>query len=151
MSAYVEEPGLSQVVTYAGFWRRFGAHFIDTCLVSLVFMALGLLMGMTVASGDANPEDFTILDGLSVIAGWLYYTLMESSSKQGTIGKQVMGIRVTDLEGGQISFARANGRHFGKILSALILGIGYLMILFTEKKQTLHDMMAGCLVVKKTQ
>ena len=106
---------------------------------------------MTGDVGEAYAEDFTALDGFSIIAGWLYYALMESSSKQGTIGKQVMGIRVTDLEGNQISFGRASGRYFGKILSALILAIGYLMMLFTQKKQTLHDLMAGCMVVKKSQ
>ena len=151
MSAYVEEPGLGVAVTYAGFWQRFAAHFIDSFLVTLVFIALGFLLGMTGDVGEADAEDFTALDGFSIIAGWLYYALMESSSKQGTIGKQVMGIRVTDLEGNQISFGRASGRYFGKILSALILAIGYLMMLFTQKKQTLHDLMAGCLVVKKSQ
>ncbi len=151
MSAYVDEPELSAPAVYSGFWRRFMAHFIDSFLVALVFIVLGFLIGITGNSGEANPEDFTYLDGISIIAGWLYYALMESSSKQATIGKQLMDIKVTDIDGNRISFARASGRYFGKFLSALILAIGYLMMLFTQKKQTLHDMMAGCLVVKKTQ
>jgi uncharacterized RDD family membrane protein YckC len=61
-----------------------------------------------------------------------------------------LGIKVTDLSGNAISFGRATVRHFGKILSAIILLAGYLMVAFTAKKQGLHDMIAGCLVVKQT-
>ena len=151
MSTYIEEPELSAPAVYSGFWRRFMAHFIDSILFSLVFIFLGFVVGMMSASGEANTEDFTWLDAISIVAGWLYYSLMESSSKQATIGKQLMDIKVTDIDGNRISFARASGRYFGKILSALILMIGYLMMLFTQKKQTLHDIMAGCLVVKSNQ
>ena len=58
-------------------------------------------------------------------------------------------VSVTDANGNPISFGRATGRHFGKIISALTLLIGYIMAGFTEKKQALHDMIAGCLVVKR--
>ena len=74
---------------------------------------------------------------------------MESSKLQGTVGKIALGIEVTDLDGNQISFGKANGRYFCKIISTIILMIGYIMVAFTEKKQGLHDMMAGCLVVNK--
>ena len=74
---------------------------------------------------------------------------MEASSKQGTLGKMVLGIIVTDEAGNRISFGRATGRYFGKILSSLILLIGYIMIAFTKKKQGLHDLLASTLVVKK--
>lgn len=84
---------------------------------------------------------------LNMIAEWLYYALMESSNKQATLGKMIVGIKVTDLSGNKITFGRATGRHFGKILSSLILSIGYLMAAFTEKKQALHDLIANCLVV----
>ena len=75
---------------------------------------------------------------------------MLSSEKQATVGKMVLGIVVTDINGGPISFARATGRHFAKWLSALILGIGFLMAAFTEKKQALHDMIADTLVVNRS-
>jgi len=61
----------------------------------------------------------------------------------------LLGIQVVDLEGRQISFGRASGRHFAKILSTIILMIGFLMALFTQRKQALHDIIAGCLVVKR--
>ncbi|MER3416968.1 MAG: hypothetical protein C4297_12250 [Gemmataceae bacterium] len=74
---------------------------------------------------------------------------MESSRTQATLGKMALGITVTDLEGNRIGFGKATGRFFGKIISALIFYIGFVMAAFTEKKQGLHDMMAGCLVVNK--
>jgi uncharacterized RDD family membrane protein YckC len=74
---------------------------------------------------------------------------MESSPLQATIGKLAVGLRVTDLQGQRISFGRATGRFFAKWLSGAILLIGYLMAGFTEKKQALHDRIAGCLVLWK--
>ena len=75
---------------------------------------------------------------------------MESSSRQATVGKMALGLKVTDLEGRRISFARASGRHFAKYISGMILLIGYIMAGFTERKQALHDMIAGTLV-QRTQ
>ena len=150
MSAYVEDSTLSQAVVYSGFWRRVAASLIDSVILGVVGAILGIVLGVAMVSGGTDDTEVVELSGyvVGIFLGWLYYALMESSSKQATIGKMVMGIKVTDLEGNQISFARASGRHFGKIISSLILAIGYLMMLWTEKKQTLHDMMAGCLVVK---
>jgi len=85
----------------------------------------------------------------TIIAGWLYFSLMESSKFQGTIGKLALGIIVTDMEGNKISFGRATGRYFGKIVSAIILYVGFMMAGFTEKKQGLHDILASTLVWKK--
>ena len=74
---------------------------------------------------------------------------MESSSLQATLGKMIFGMKVTDLNGNRISFARATGRHFAKYLSSMILFIGYIMAGFTERKQALHDMIAGTLVIRR--
>ena len=76
---------------------------------------------------------------------------MESSSTQATLGKMAMSIVVTDISGNRVSFGRATGRHFAKIISAIILYIGYLMIAFTEKKQGLHDIIADTLVEVKAR
>lgn len=83
---------------------------------------------------------------LSIVIGWLYEAFQASSSYQATLGKRACGIKVTDEEGRQISFGRATGRHFAKIISGLIL-IG-VMAAFTQKKQALHDVMEGTAVVK---
>ncbi|HVS83751.1 MAG TPA: RDD family protein [Pyrinomonadaceae bacterium] len=138
---------------YAGFWIRFLAYFIDTLISCAVFFPVGIILGVIiVASGsDPNSADMILLrlstNGLSIVAGWLYFSLCESSAWQGTVGKKVLGLRVTDLDGRRISFGRATGRHFSKILSGLILGIGFIMIAFSEKKQGLHDQIAGTLVL----
>lgn len=60
-----------------------------------------------------------------------------------------MGIVVTDLNGNRLTFEKATGRYFAKYLSTMTLGFGYLMAVFTEKKQALHDLVAGTLVVNK--
>ena len=85
---------------------------------------------------------------LGILMLWLYFARMESSSNQSTFGKRALGIIVTDLEGKKISFLRATGRLFGKLLSAFIFPIIFLMVAFTDKKQALHDMIASCLVVR---
>jgi len=81
------------------------------------------------------------------ILAWLYFGLCESSAWQGTVGKLALGIRVTDMDGKRISFMRATGRYFGKIVSAFILCIGFLMVAWTQRKQGLHDLLAQTLVL----
>ncbi|WP_439881895.1 RDD family protein [Pontibacter sp. MBLB2868] len=78
---------------------------------------------------------------------WLYNTLLESSPKQATIGKFTLGLRVTDLRGRRISFLQANIRYFSKILSAIPLCLGFLLILSTRRRQMLHDYIARTVVV----
>ncbi len=73
---------------------------------------------------------------------------MESSKQQATLGKMALSLKVTDMEGNKVSFGRATGRYFGKIISGMIMMIGYILAGLTEKKQALHDMMAGCLVIR---
>ena len=83
------------------------------------------------------------------VVALLYFAFMESSKTQGSLGKMAMSIKVTDMDGQRVSFGKAFLRNIGKIVSQMILYIGYLMAAFTEKKQALHDIMAGTLVVKK--
>jgi uncharacterized RDD family membrane protein YckC len=147
-------------VTYAGFWLRFVAFIIDAIIVDI---ALGIpiaiifgAMGISLTS-MSRPEEmvgaffgvFFLVEMIAVAGIWLYYGLMESSSWQATLGKKALGLYVTDLNGQRITFGRATGRYFGKIISGMILLIGYIMAGLTEKKQALHDMMAGCLVLRK--
>ena len=131
---------------YAGFWRRVAAVFIDGLLVGAVIAPLVMAVG----EGETYAEAARSASGSTIeaLVTWLYYALIESSSKQATLGKMVLGIIVTNLEGRRIGLGRATGRHFAKILSALILGIGFLMVAFTERKQGLHDMIAGTLVIR---
>ena len=140
-------------VYYAGFWRRFLAVIIDGLILDVV---LGIGFGIEFLSKGAsrNPNTFSVVEIIfnnigALIIPWLYFALMESSSKQATLGKMSLGIIVTDLTGNRISFGKANARYWGKIVSVIILGIGYIMAGFTQKKQALHDIMAKALVVNK--
>lgn len=138
--------------SYAGFWERFAAAMVDTCLSGLANLLIGFIFGLILTTGGVNvggsrAQAFCYLLGLLVIA--LYYILMESSSNRATYGKQWLGLEVTNLSFNQISLGQGAGRYFGRWISALILGIGYLMQPFNTKKQALHDMMAGTVVVKK--
>tara|TARA_Y100000746_G_scaffold78724_1_gene66388 strand:- start:129 stop:581 length:453 start_codon:yes stop_codon:yes gene_type:complete len=140
---------------YAGFWKRFAACLIDGLISGIIGFVFGLVLGIALTVFGVTPE--VLLDpaaqfGFNIfgfVIGVSYFVLMECSKFQGTIGKMALGIKVTDLEGNQIGFAKALGRYFGKIVSAIIFGIGFLMVAFTERKQGLHDSMSGCLVVNK--
>jgi uncharacterized RDD family membrane protein YckC len=123
---------------YAGFWKRFAALIIDAVIVSAGAGILG-----AVTFGAVTP--------LVVLFGpWIYEAWMLSSPWQATVGKRALSIAVTGLDGGRISFARATGRHFAKYISALLLGIGFIMAAFTVRKQALHDMLAETLVIEKS-
>lgn len=149
-------------VTYGGFWRRFVALIIDNLILYIVSAPLSLLFNVpmwALMRGDqptggewaALMGSMMGLAALSSLIHWLYFALMESSPRQATLGKMALNIRVTDQEGRRISFARATGRFFAKILSGLIFMIGYLMAAFTERKRALHDMIAGTLVIKASE
>jgi uncharacterized RDD family membrane protein YckC len=147
-------------VRYAGFWIRLVAFIVDAILVRVVLIPFKAMFGLGgLALGGFDADNFrhglglpyAIFGGgalifLTIAASWLYEAFMESSSYQATLGKMMFGMKVTDLYGNRISFARATGRHFAKIISGMILCIGFIMIGFTERKQGLHDMMAGTLV-----
>ena len=137
-------------VRYGGFWRRFVAWWIDAILLGLAAAILQVSMGVDLFENDFSPQ-LLFSNFISFVIGWLYCALLESGPRQATLGQMVIGIQVTDLAHRRISFARASGRHFAQVISVVILCVGYIMIAFTEKKQGLHDMMAGCLVVRAAQ
>lgn len=138
---------------YAGFWIRWLANFIDSLIISLptaaVFMMASVFGNLSQAEEGARALFFLLLLPFAFAATWLYFALLESSGAQGTLGKQILGLRVTDYEGRRISFARATGRFWAKILSGIPFNIGYIMAAFTERKQALHDILAKTLVVRR--
>ena len=139
------------VVAYGGFWRRLVAHIIDNIVIGIVTFPLRLIVPLTIFT-ESDPAGMigTILGVVTLVglAAWLYYAGLESSPWQATLGKRVLGVRVTDTTGVRIGFARASGRFFGKILSGLLFCLGFVMAAFTARKQALHDMLAGTLVVR---
>jgi uncharacterized RDD family membrane protein YckC/Tfp pilus assembly protein PilE len=145
---------------YAGFWLRLVAYVIDAFVVGLVAgfagSFIGGIAGGVVGASGAAPESVGAIVGLvgalvAFVLGWLYFAILESSGKQATLGKMALGIAVTDGEGRPIGFGRATGRYFAKLLSAFPLLIGFLVAAFTGRKQALHDLVAGTLVVKRRE
>jgi uncharacterized RDD family membrane protein YckC len=168
--AYAVQPAYSQPMAYSygspygGFWIRFLAYFIDRIVVGLaaapfyfilVLPRLIPIIHEAQRNREPSPEMIGEIIGaaftyalFAVLGVWLYDALLTSSSWQGTVGKKLLRLKVTDEAGNGISFGRATGRFFGKILSGLILYIGFIMIAFTDRKRGLHDMVAGTLVMK---
>lgn len=144
-------------VAWGGFWLRFWAYWIDGFLSWFLGLFLTVIVrvsaGVTVwplwkESAQATPM-LNIMEVVVGLAFWLvYFAGFESSERQATPGKRVFGLKVTDLSGRRISFGRAVGRRFATILSMLTLGVGYAMAGFTRRRQALHDMVAGTLVIR---
>lgn len=142
--------GLAADSSHPGFWLRVVAFLIDTVVQVIAGAVVGLVLGVAIGVGGGEADTAGVAGNvLGLIVGWLYFAFFESSHLQATPGKLALGIVVTDLNGQRIGFWQATGRHFGKIVSALILLIGYVMCAFTARKQCLHDMMAGCLLYRK--
>ena len=138
---------------YAGFWKRVGASIIDTLLTGLFGFLLGAVLAFMSIGMQWSQETTMmlarVLQVLCIIFTWLYYTILESSKLQATIGKMALGLIVTDLAGNRISFGRANGRYFSKLFSAIPLGFGFIMAGTTAQKQGLHDKISNCLVMSR--
>jgi uncharacterized RDD family membrane protein YckC len=142
-------------VRYGGFWIRLVAAVIDGILIQMVVLPISLTMRVVIGLAAAavrmpgrgtHVVASTVTYAFGFLVAWVYEASMESSSRQATLGKMALNLTVVDLQGNRISFARASGRHFAKFLSGMILLIGYIMAGFTERKQALHDMIAGTLV-----
>lgn len=133
----------SKPARYAGFWARLGASFIDWGLLSIYCAAIKFMLPW-----NSMPLLSSIVYSIVALGTILtYFAGLESSEWQATLGKHLLGLKVTDTEGGRISFWRAVMRYFGKYLSALPLEFGFIMIAFTERKQGLHDFLADTVVV----
>ncbi len=159
---------------FAGFWLRFVAYLIDGVILGIpmgiiCFLIFGIMGGAAIWTSKLQPDQdpqvamahfMTLFSGLlgfffvvflvAISINWLYFAYMESSERQATLGKIVMNLRVTDANGNRLSFGHASGRYFAKLVTGLVpLAIGWIMAGFTEKKQALHDFIAGTLVYRK--
>ncbi|MNO45805.1 RDD family protein [compost metagenome] len=150
---------------YSNFWKRLLANFIDGIVIYwLISVALDSFLTIhTVVYDFLISLNFDIefkrlefgfisrsVFVFNLMFGWLYFTLMESSKWQATLGKMALGIVVVDeLYDTRISFGKANKRYWSKMISSLIIFIGYIMVFFTQERQALHDKIAGTHVVDK--
>jgi uncharacterized RDD family membrane protein YckC len=138
---------------FAGFWIRVAALLIDSIIYgvfrfALIFVTYAFIVHPTSPKVDPFNTNVLIIEniiGLLIVIG--YFAGFESSRWQATIGKKLMKIKVVDLNGHRISFGQAIGRYLSKIVSCLTFCIGYMMAGWTEKKQALHDKIAGTLVI----
>jgi uncharacterized RDD family membrane protein YckC len=158
-------------LVYAGFWIRAAAHILDNLIVSVPFIFIWvIIVSVAVGTGvftqlvqqqrDGQPTapspalvGTIILLYLFLIFGrivvvWLYHAILESGPHEATWGKRIVGLKVTSFSGQRISFKHASGRYFSTFITGMTMGVGYLMVAFTERKQALHDMIAGTLVIK---
>jgi len=137
---------------YAGFWLRLFAAAIDVGVVLMLVWIFGLVIGADIAAlepDEANRAKLRAMWIAALAVGWFYFAGMESTAPQATLGKLLMGIYVTDLEGNRVTFGRASVRYWVKYVSIAIVFIGFILAAFTRHKQALHDMAAGCLVLKR--
>lgn len=138
-------------IVYAGFWARFAALFLDGLVLWVIgmvtFVVLGAVMGFGIGSKQ-SPGFSLALNLVSILISAAYFVSMESGERGATFGKRALKLRVVDVDGNRISTGRAVGRWFGHALSDITFFIGYLIQPFTARKQALHDMMSGTLVIR---
>lgn len=139
----MNEPHLASA-EFGGFWIRFLAVLVDS---AIVFLGMGLI----VAGGAAALGGETV--AVAALAAWLfaflYWPVMQASKLQATVGKALLGLRLTGYQGNRISFLRSLGRELAKILSSAVFMVGYIMAAFTARKQALHDLVASTYVVRE--
>lgn len=146
----MQQPIQNTAPVYAGFWVRFAAMVVDTVIFQTIFIILVIILVVFVPSVIENELIKNVIIGVYGLCFFLYYVLTQSGAHQATIGKRLAGLRVvrsTDMS--RISIGRSIGRELAKIISYAMFMIGFIMAGFTTKKQGLHDMMAGTVVVKE--
>lgn len=121
---------------------------------ALVLFCVGVVLGLTVLffpDSDVINDSVVlgVINVVAIIVGWLYYAIMESSRWQATLGKAWMGLLVTDLRGERVSFWRATLRYLAKWISILTLLVGFFAFVFWGRRQALHDILTGCLIVSR--
>ena len=134
-------PALPDQPRYAGFWIRLLAYIIDAFVLgAMTFPLLRVLGMMGIGEHSGNV--------MSIAISWMYFAVFESSGWMASPGKKALGLIVTDEQGKRLSIGRATRRYFAKILSGLLLGLGFVMVAFTARKQGLHDKIFHTLVLK---
>jgi uncharacterized RDD family membrane protein YckC len=144
---------------FASFGQRMLAWLIDGAVLLAVRLGVVLVLGLValgIERAGLETETVKVVGGWVVLAllylcAWPYYALLEAGQGQGTLGKRAVGIQVEDVEGGRATLAQTSVRFFLRPLSAVILGIGFLMAAFTRRRQAMHDIGANCVVTVRPQ
>lgn len=149
---YEPTQSFSEPSIYANYGMRFLASLIDFVIIFIVTSVVWAIFDLPIPPNAKVPflgVWYVFQNPFGIISNWLYFSIMECSKLQGTIGKLALNIKVTDLNGERVKFGKATGRHFGKLLNSLTLFFGWLMPLWSKKNQGLHDLLAKTLVMKK--
>lgn len=166
-AAALPATNIAALEDYAGFWKRVAAYILDAIILYIPSLFISRLLGSAAAEAamrqaqlSAPTDPQVMMDSLmqyyatmapamllNFVLAWMYYAFCESSAWQATVGKLALGIRVTDMAGKRLTLGRSLARYPGMILSSMILCIGFLMVAWTRRKQGLHDMLAGTLVL----
>ncbi len=133
---------------FGSFDQRLLASVLDWFFVSLVCALLAFVTSIFFGDKEISLLIATSLLFIIPAVNFTYHVITESSAKQGTYGKQLLKIKVSDMEGNRISFGRATGRNLAKLFSVTTLFVGYLFSFFNKQQQCLHDIIAGTLVIK---
>lgn len=136
----------TDTIQYIGFWKRVGAYVLDFIIIFIIVFVFGFFGVLWF--GDAAVFSDSFYDIFGIVLTWLYFAWYESSDKQATPGKMAIHAKVVDTDGYRLTFGRATGRHFAKILSGIILGVGFLIVAFHPEKKGLHDHIANTYVIK---
>jgi uncharacterized RDD family membrane protein YckC len=174
-TSFAATPQTPSTKDYAGFWLRVPAAIIDLIIlaiplavaVSYLSVAMGSWRAFLSLHPGQSPQEVVAAFGRTylfailcffIISGWLYFALFESSSWQGTLGKKFIGLSVTDLHGNRVTFARASGRFFGgrflahaPFIGSLYTAVDCICAGLTSRKQAVHDVLSGCLVLRKNE
>ncbi|MFZ4404351.1 MAG: RDD family protein [Pseudobdellovibrionaceae bacterium] len=123
----------TKILSYAGFWHRFFALLIDGFIIIIPTVIFNSIIPVAGA----------------LLASVFYKPFFESSALQATPGKAILGLQVVNLAGQRISFKQSFLRFVMSFVSSAIMMLGYIISIFTDKRQTLHDLVAGTLVIRK--
>jgi uncharacterized RDD family membrane protein YckC len=153
---FASSAGKRGPVKYAGFWMRLFAYIIDVLIVYVMIFVVGSIVGFVIGyaagASDPPPDDMVlriagVFFAVAVVCCLFYYIYFPSGKWQATPGKRICGIHIICVDGGRVTGLVALGRYLSYIVSTLPLGIGFLMIGWSEEKKGLHDMMCATRVI----
>jgi len=133
---------------YGSFDQRLTASALDWLFISGVCIIIALVIALCIDDKTLRLPIALSLFITIPLAKLVYHIIMECSAKQATYGKQILKIRVCDMQGRRIGFGRSLFRNLAKLFSMLPFFIGYLFAFFNKQQQCMHDMLAGTLVMK---
>ena len=134
---------------HVGFRRRLIAYWVDCIFVSIIYTLLTLVLDIPNYFSVSTLEEVVIAQRPLLFMLFLYFFITDCLPSQGGVGKILLKIKVTDENGNKISFLNSFVRNILKLIQIFLLGIPFIVIIFSSEKQGLHDMLPSCLVVKR--